>query len=107
MLSLTDDIAARFEAGADRSVGGGRAQHPVDRQGNWGPAADCQPLARSGFKRAADTSIGLAAYPSDLNLNGIYRPRLFGLVPNDMRQSSFGDFAQPSIFSQIHQEQSV
>src|ERR1700744_1286840 len=47
MLPLTGDVAARFEAGADRSVGGGRAQHPVDRQGSWGPAADCQPLAAS------------------------------------------------------------
>ena len=27
MLSLTGDVAARFEAGADSSVGGGRAQH--------------------------------------------------------------------------------
>ena len=43
MLPLTGDIAARFEAGADSSVGGGRAQHPLDRQGSWGPAADCQP----------------------------------------------------------------
>ena len=32
MLSLTGDVAARFEAGADSSVGGGRAQHAVDRQ---------------------------------------------------------------------------
>src|SRR5260370_28484673 len=47
MLSLTDDIAARFEAGADSSAGGGRAQHPVDRQGSRGPTADCQPLAAS------------------------------------------------------------
>lgn len=47
MLSLANDVAARFEAGADRSVGGGWAQHPVDRQGSWGPAADCQPLAAS------------------------------------------------------------
>src|ERR1700751_625838 len=46
-LSLTGDVAARFEAGADRFVGSGRAQHPVDRQGSWGPAADCQPLAAS------------------------------------------------------------
>src|SRR6266436_5737147 len=29
MLPLTGDIAARFEAGADSSVGGGRAQHPI------------------------------------------------------------------------------
>src|SRR5450631_778594 len=29
MLPLTGDIAARFEAGADSSVGGGRAQHAV------------------------------------------------------------------------------
>ena len=29
-LSLTGDNAARFEAGADRFVGGGRAQHAVD-----------------------------------------------------------------------------
>jgi hypothetical protein len=43
VLSLTDDVAARFEAGADSSVGGGWAQHPVDRQGSWGSAADCQP----------------------------------------------------------------
>jgi hypothetical protein len=34
VLSLTDDIAARFEASTDSSVGGGRAQHPVDRQGS-------------------------------------------------------------------------
>jgi Caspase domain len=27
------------------SVGGGRAQHAVDSQGSWGPAADCPPLA--------------------------------------------------------------
>ena len=40
MLSLTGDIAARFEAGADCSVGGGRAQHPLDSQGSWGAAAD-------------------------------------------------------------------
>src|ERR1700737_5162955 len=45
MLPLTGDIAARFEAGADSSVGGGRAQHPLDSQGSWGPASDCQPLA--------------------------------------------------------------
>jgi transposase len=45
MLSLTDDIAARFEASADSSVGGCRAQHPVDSQGSWRPTADCQPLA--------------------------------------------------------------
>jgi hypothetical protein len=30
VLSLTDDNSARFEAGADSSVGGGRAQHAVD-----------------------------------------------------------------------------
>jgi DDE superfamily endonuclease len=47
MLPLAGDNAARFEAGSDRSVGGGRAQHPVDCQGGWGPAADCQPLAAS------------------------------------------------------------
>src|SRR6266700_1704831 len=47
MLPLTGDVAARFEAGTDRSVGGGRAQHPLDRQGSRGPAADCQPLAAS------------------------------------------------------------
>lgn len=34
VLSLANDVAARFEAGADRSVGGGWAQHPVDRQGS-------------------------------------------------------------------------
>jgi transposase len=28
VLPLTDDVAARFEAGVDTSVGGGRAQHP-------------------------------------------------------------------------------
>jgi hypothetical protein len=49
MLPLTGDIAARFEAGSDRSVGGGRAQHPVDCQGGWGPAADCQLLARHRY----------------------------------------------------------
>src|SRR5438067_11611411 len=43
MLPFTGDIAARFEACADSSVGRGRAQHPVDRQGSWSPAADCQP----------------------------------------------------------------
>ncbi|KRQ11352.1 hypothetical protein AOQ71_18170 [Bradyrhizobium manausense] len=43
MLSLTGDVAARFEAGSDRSVGGGWAQHPVDRQGSRSPAADRQP----------------------------------------------------------------
>src|SRR6202007_369129 len=32
MLPLTGDVAARFEASTDSSVGGGRAQHPVDRQ---------------------------------------------------------------------------
>src|SRR6516165_4694139 len=47
MLPFTGDIAARFEARADSSVGGGRAQHPLDRQGSWGPAANCQPLAAS------------------------------------------------------------
>jgi hypothetical protein len=31
VLPLTGDIAARFEAGADSSVGGGRAQHPSER----------------------------------------------------------------------------
>src|SRR5246500_5710065 len=36
VLSLTVDVAARFEAGADSFVGGGRAQHPVDRQGSRG-----------------------------------------------------------------------
>src|SRR3979411_2949723 len=41
MLPFAGDIAARFEAGADSSVGGGRAQHPLDCQGSWGPAADC------------------------------------------------------------------
>ena len=35
MLSLPGDAAARFEAGADSSFGGGRAQHAVDRQGSW------------------------------------------------------------------------
>jgi hypothetical protein len=29
VLPLTDDVAARFEAGADSSVGGGRAQYPL------------------------------------------------------------------------------
>jgi len=33
MLPLAGDIAARFEAGSDRSVGDGRAQHPVDCEG--------------------------------------------------------------------------
>jgi Phage integrase family len=46
-LPLTGDVAARFEAGTDRSFGGCRSQHPIDRQGGWGPAADCQPLAAS------------------------------------------------------------
>src|SRR6266480_4560196 len=32
MLPFAGDIAARFEAGADSSVGGGRAQHPLDCQ---------------------------------------------------------------------------
>src|SRR6267143_1797968 len=45
MLPFAGDIAARFEAGADSSAGGGRAQHPLDCQGSWGPAADCEPLA--------------------------------------------------------------
>jgi transposase len=40
VLSLAGDIAARFEASADSFVGGSRAQHPVDSQGNRGPAAD-------------------------------------------------------------------
>lgn len=39
MLSIACDVAARFEAGADRSVGGGRAQHPLDRQRSRSPAA--------------------------------------------------------------------
>jgi len=30
VLPLTGDIAARFEAGSDSSVGSGRAKHPVD-----------------------------------------------------------------------------
>src|ERR1700722_1620322 len=47
VVTLTGDVAARFEAGADSSVGGGWAQHPVDRQGSRSPAADCQPLAAS------------------------------------------------------------
>jgi Homeodomain-like domain len=46
-LSLTGDIAARFEAGADSFVGGGWAQHAVDSQGSRGPASDCQPVAAS------------------------------------------------------------
>src|SRR5262245_16968619 len=47
VLSLAGDAAARFEAGADSSFGGGRTQHAVDRQGSWGPAPDRQPLAAS------------------------------------------------------------
>ncbi|MET4038252.1 hypothetical protein ABMB68_009823 [Bradyrhizobium sp. RT4a] len=47
MLPLTGDIAARFEEGSDRSVGRGRAQHPVDCQGSWGPAAH-SPGVRAG-----------------------------------------------------------
>src|SRR5258705_992393 len=47
VLSLAGDIAARFEAGVDSSVGVGRVEHPLDTQGCWGPAADCQPLAAS------------------------------------------------------------
>jgi Homeodomain-like domain len=34
-LPLSGDTAARFEACADRSVGGGRAQRPLDSQGSW------------------------------------------------------------------------
>lgn len=45
MLSLAGDVAARFEAGADSSVGGGRAQHPLDCRRSASPAADYQPLA--------------------------------------------------------------
>jgi hypothetical protein len=45
-LSLAGDIAARFEAGVDSSVGGD-TEHPLHSQGSWGPAADCQPLAAS------------------------------------------------------------
>jgi hypothetical protein len=46
-LMLRNPDAARFEACADSSVGGGRAEHPLDSQGSWGPAADCQPLTAS------------------------------------------------------------
>jgi len=35
VLSLSGDVAARFEAGADSSVGGERVQHPVDCEGSW------------------------------------------------------------------------
>jgi hypothetical protein len=60
VLSLADDIAARFEAGADSSVGFGRAQHPIDSQGSWGTAADCQPVAASlshDYKRHGTTTL--------------------------------------------------
>lgn len=56
MLSLAGDVAARFAADTDSSVGGGRAQHP-DCQRSRRPAADSQPLAaplcRSWPRRAA------------------------------------------------------
>jgi hypothetical protein len=39
VLSSTGDIAARFEASADSSVGGRWAQHALDCQGSWGSAA--------------------------------------------------------------------
>src|SRR3954463_10252174 len=68
-LPLTGDNAARFEAGADRFVGGGRAQHAVDRQGSRCPASDCQPLAASlrrpwleGAKRKAWAGKGADLY---------------------------------------------
>jgi hypothetical protein len=60
VLPLTGDIAARFEAGADSSVGGGRAQHPFDSQGSWGPAADCQPLAASLWRIYCGPTEGVA-----------------------------------------------
>jgi len=53
-------FAARFEAGADSSVGRGRAQHPAQiGQGSWGSAADCslggidmRPWPLKGCKKA-------------------------------------------------------
>ena len=47
-LPLAADVAARFEACSDSSIGCGRAPHSVDSQGNWGPASDRQPLALKG-----------------------------------------------------------
>ncbi|MGX1350570.1 transposase [Bradyrhizobium elkanii] len=48
-MSLAGDVAARFEAGADSSVGGGRAQHPLDCQRSRRPAPDCHPFWRHRY----------------------------------------------------------
>ena len=46
MLPLTGDVATHLKR-ARIVLLAAAAEHPVDRQGSWGAAADCQPLAAS------------------------------------------------------------